>query len=155
MMPAMLMEWIDKILDFTRKVGEFFVMMWNDEDRWWCIGGLIVFIIFFIKIFGAPIMSIISFLRGDGFGSSGHSTYSTNKSRSSSSTSHRKMKVTIKGVYQMNGPQPFSRIIEISPSESGYYSQLMGDKRKQAQWIQAQFPGADTARGFSMSINIK
>ncbi|MBD5132389.1 MAG: hypothetical protein HDT28_07385 [Clostridiales bacterium] len=64
-------------------------------------------------------------------------------------------KVTIKGVYQMNGPKPFTRTIECSSSETGYYSQLMGNKSKQAQWIQANFPGADTSRGFSMAVNIK
>ena len=64
-------------------------------------------------------------------------------------------KVTIKGVYQMNGSKPFQRVIECSQSEGGYYTQLMGNKQKQAQWIQANFPGADTARGFSMAVNIK
>ena len=63
--------------------------------------------------------------------------------------------VTIKGVYQLNGPKPFTRVIECSPSETGYYSQLMGNKSKQAQWIQANFPGANVSKGFSMSINIK
>ncbi len=65
------------------------------------------------------------------------------------------MKVIIKGVYQMNGPKPFTREIAISPSESGYYSQLMGNKQKQAQWIATNFPGADIDRGFSLTINIK
>ncbi|MDE6338860.1 MAG: hypothetical protein K2K97_03615 [Muribaculaceae bacterium] len=65
------------------------------------------------------------------------------------------MKVTIKGTYQMNGPKPFKREIECSSSEAGYYSQLMTNKSKQAQWIRATFPGADTDRGFSMSVNIK
>lgn len=55
----------------------------------------------------------------------------------------------------MNGPKPFTRVIECSSSETGYYSQLMGNKSKQAQWIRANFPGADTGRGFSMSVNIK
>ena len=64
-------------------------------------------------------------------------------------------KVTIKGVYQLNGPKPFQRIIECSQSEVGYYTQLAGNKSKQAQWIQANFPGADTSRGFSMALNIK
>ncbi|MDE6543214.1 MAG: ion transporter, partial [Muribaculaceae bacterium] len=64
-------------------------------------------------------------------------------------------KVTIKGVYQMNGPKPFQRIIECSQSEVGYYTQLAGNKSKQAQWIQANFPGADTSRGFSMAFNFK
>ena len=63
--------------------------------------------------------------------------------------------VTIKGVYQMNGPKPFTRVIECSPSETGYYSQFMGNKSKQAQWIQANFPGANISKGFSMSVNIK
>ncbi len=64
-------------------------------------------------------------------------------------------KVTIKGVFLMNGPKPFTRVIECSSSETGYYSQLMGNKSKQAQWIRANFPGADTDRGFSLSVNIK
>lgn len=55
----------------------------------------------------------------------------------------------------MNGPKPFTRTIECASSETGYYSQLMGNKSKQAQWIQANFPGADTNRGFSMTVNIK
>lgn len=63
--------------------------------------------------------------------------------------------ITIKGVYQLNGPKPFTRVIECSPSETGYYSQLMGSKSKQAQWIQANFPGANVGKGFSMSVNIK
>lgn len=32
---------------------------------------------------------------------------------------------------------------------------MMGNKSRQAQWIRANFPGADTDRGFSMTINIK
>lgn len=64
-------------------------------------------------------------------------------------------KVAIKGVFLMNGPKPFTRVIECSSSETGYYSQLMGNKSKQAQWIRANFPGADTDRGFSLSVNIK
>lgn len=65
------------------------------------------------------------------------------------------MKVTIKGVYQMNGPKPFEREINCAASEAGYYSQLMTNKSKQAQWIRANFPGADTDKVFSMSVNIK
>ena len=65
------------------------------------------------------------------------------------------MTVTIKGVYQMNGPKPFSRIIDCTSAEVGYYSQLMGNKNKQALWIQTNFPGAEISKGFSMSINIK
>ena len=66
-----------------------------------------------------------------------------------------KMKVIIKGVYQMNGPKPFVREISCSQSEAGYYSQLMTNKTKQAEWISANFPGAQIGRGFSMSVNIK
>ena len=63
--------------------------------------------------------------------------------------------IIIKEVYQMNGPKPFQRIIECSQSEVGYYTQLAGNKSKQSQWIQANFPGADINRGFSMAVNIK
>lgn len=63
--------------------------------------------------------------------------------------------VTIKGVYQLNGPKPFKRVIECDKSETGYYSLLMTNKTHQAQWIQANYPGADTSRGFSMTVNIK
>lgn len=63
--------------------------------------------------------------------------------------------VIIKGVYQMNGPKPFTREITCSSSETGYYSQMMGNKSRQAQWISANFPGADTKKGFSMTVNIK
>ncbi len=45
----------------------------------------------------------------------------------------RVARVTIKGVCQLNGPKPFTRIIECPHSETGYYSQLMGNKSKQAQ----------------------
>lgn len=67
----------------------------------------------------------------------------------------RNATVTIKGVYQLNGPKPFMRVIECPQSETGYYSQLMGSKSRQAQWIQANYPGANVNKGFSMSINIK
>ena len=63
--------------------------------------------------------------------------------------------VTIKGVYQLNGPKPFKRIIECSRTETGYYSQMMGNKAQQVSWIRANFPGANTEKGFSMSINIE
>ena len=63
------------------------------------------------------------------------------------------MKVTIKGIYQLNGPKPFERAFDISPSEARYYS-LIGNKAAQAQWIQANFPGANIQQGFSFSINI-
>lgn len=64
------------------------------------------------------------------------------------------MKVTIKGFYQMNGPKTFIRKISCSSSEAGYYSQLMTNKTRQASWIQANFPGAEIGKGFSMVVNI-
>lgn len=64
------------------------------------------------------------------------------------------MKVTIKGVYQMNGPKTFAREINCSSSEAGYYSQLMTNKSKQVSWIQANFPGAEINKCFSMTVNI-
>lgn len=85
------------------------------------------------------------------FGSMTHAIHSTTQHKSKASMA----KVTIKGVYQMNGPKPFVREITCSQSEVGYYTQLMGNKSRQAQWITANFPGADTNRGFSMSVNIK
>lgn len=78
---------------------------------------------------------------------------SVSKSKRGGSSNIRK--VIIRGVYQMNGPKPFRREIECSQSEVGYYTQLMGNKKQQAQWLQANFPGANTERGFSMSVNIK
>ncbi|MDE6582450.1 MAG: hypothetical protein K2K47_08000 [Duncaniella sp.] len=148
-------EWIQNICDFFAAVGDFFVgvgdffvAMWNDEERWLCIGGFFVFLIMFCKIFLAPILTLF------GVGNGGSSS-PRKKSNHKSSKKSTKMKVTIKGVYQMNGPKPFTREILISPSESSYYSQLAASKTKQAQWISANFPGADTARGFSMAINIK
>ena len=75
--------------------------------------------------------------------------------RSVVSKKSKNMKVIIRGVYQMNGPKPFVREINCSASEAGYYSQLMTNKIKQAQWIGANFPGSDIERGFSMSVNIK
>lgn len=64
------------------------------------------------------------------------------------------MTVTIQGVYQLNGPKPFRKVIKCGKSETGYYSQMMGNNAMKAKWIRAHFPGADTRRGFSMSINI-
>lgn len=64
-------------------------------------------------------------------------------------------KVIIKGVYQMNGPKPFIRTIECSASETGYYSQLIGNKTKQMQWLKANFPGVELNKVFSMTVNIQ
>lgn len=64
------------------------------------------------------------------------------------------MRVTIKGIYQLNGPKPFERIFIVSPSEARYYSSLIGNKAAQAHWIQTNFPGANIQQGFSFSINI-
>lgn len=63
--------------------------------------------------------------------------------------------ITIKGVYQLNGPKSFKRTFECVKSETGYYSQLMCNKSMQAEWIRTNFPGANINRGFSMVVNIK
>ena len=143
-------KWIQKILEIGLSIGDFFVLMWNDEDRWWCIAGFLLVLIFIlVNAYLFIISPIVSFFK-NGW------TFSSNSLVASTRTpNHKVMTVTIKGVYQMNGPKPFTRTIECSPSETGYYSQLMGNKSKQAQWIQANFPGANINKGFSMSINIK
>ena len=133
--------------DFIHKCSSvFFVMMWKDDDFWWCLAGLVIVIIGLCKIIIIPIWRLFS-SAGDGLGRSVRISVVSKKSKS--------MKVTIKGVYQMNGPKPFVREISCSMSEAGYYSQLMTNKTKQAQWIRANFPGAETERGFSMVVNIK
>ncbi|MBD5202097.1 MAG: hypothetical protein HDS56_05465 [Barnesiella sp.] len=154
-------NWMQKIWNFILSIGDFFVLMWNDEDRWWCIAGFLLFLgcalAVLISVYSAIIAPIVSFFK-TGRTTSSNSFIESTKTKKYKTTNicdPKVMKVTIKGVYQMNGPKPFIRIIECSSSETGYYSQLMGNKSKQAQWIQANFPGADTARGFSMSINIK
>lgn len=141
-----LVDWLAKAWDIICSIGEFLVYVWNSEDRWWGIAGIIVVIIMICKL----LSPIISVFRGPD-NSYSAAPHSSSRNMASQHTS----KVTIKGTYQMNGPKPFSRTIECSSSETGYYSQLIGNKSKQAQWIQANFPGADTSRGFSMSVNIK
>ena len=141
------MDIIDKISSIIEWIRDFFVMMWKDNDFWWCLAGLIIVIIGLCKIIIIPIWRLFSSV-GDGLGRSV-------RRRSVVSKKCKSMKVTIKGVYQMNGPKPFVREISCSVSEAGYYSQLMTNKTKQAQWIRANFPGADIERGFSMSVNIK
>lgn len=140
-------DWFAKAWDAICSFVEFLVYVWNSEDRWWGIGGIIVVTVMIYKI----LSPIISAFRGSDYSSSASSSHSTSRNMASNHNST----VTIKGTYQMNGSKPFSRTIECSSSETGYYSQLMGNKSKQAQWIQANFPGADTSRGFSMSVNIK
>lgn len=142
--------WIQKIWNFILSIGDFFVLMWNDEDRWWCIAGfLFVFILVLTIVCRFIIFPIVSFFK-TGWSISSNSVVDHKKV-----VNNKTRTVIIKGVYQMNGPKPFNRTIECSPSDTGYYSQLMGNKSKQAQWIRANFPGADTDRGFSMSVNIK
>ncbi len=141
------MDIIDKISSIIEWIRDFFVMMWKDDDFWWCLAGLIIVIIGLCKIIIIPIWRLFSSV-GDGLGRSV-------SRRSVVSKKSKDMKVIIKGVYQMNGPKPFVREISCSQSEAGYYSQLMTNKTKQAQWIRANFPGAETERGFSMLVNIK
>ncbi|MDE6384295.1 MAG: hypothetical protein K2K79_08130 [Paramuribaculum sp.] len=139
-------DWIQKILDVIKSIGDFFVLMWNDENRWWCIGGLLVAVIMIYKMIISPLILLF----GGRNGYSISNTHSEKKPKASN-----KKSVIIKGVYQMNGPKPFKREITCSSSEVGSYSQLMGNKRKQAQWIKTNFPGADTSRDFSVTVNIK
>ncbi|MDE6254659.1 MAG: hypothetical protein K2M39_00540 [Muribaculaceae bacterium] len=137
-----------KIWEIILSIGDFFVLMWNDEDRWWCIAGFLLVLGFVLVILATIISPIVSFFKN------GFIISSDSLGKDTSDTNHKVRKVTIKGVYQMNGPKPFTRTIECSSSETGYYSQLMGNKSKQAQWIQANFPGANVSKGFSMSVNI-
>lgn len=141
------MDIIDKIRSVVVWIRDFFVLMWKDDDFWWCLAGLIVVIIGLCKIFIVPLWRLFSSVQ-DGLSR-------PRSKRSFESKNSKNMKVIIKGVYQMNGPKPFTREIACSQSEAGYYSQLMTNKTKQAQWIRANFPGAETERGFSMAVNIK
>ena len=143
------------VIDIINKIGsiiewimDFFVMMWKDDDFWWYLAGLVIVIIALCKILIFPLWRLFSSI-GDGFGKSV-------SRRSVVSRKSKDMKVIINGVYQMNGPKPFVREIICPASEARYYSQLMTNKSKQAQWIRANFPvGAETERGFSMAVNIK
>ncbi len=145
------MDWIYKISDFFKSIGDFLLLVWKDEDRWWLIGGMVFFFIAFLLYIVRPLYLWIS-----DWGTPSYSAPLKRNKVGTPSTAQSSIRtVTIKGVYQMNGPKSFSRKITIAPSETGYYSQLMGNKSKQAQWIRANFPGADTDRGFSISINIK
>lgn len=87
------------------------------------------------------------------------STHSSGESRygdsSYSDSSEPTMKVTFKGTYQMNGPKPFSRTFECSSSEARVYSNYASDKSLQESWIRTNFPGAQTHRGFTCSVNIR
>lgn len=132
-------------MSVLRSIGDFFVYLWNDDERWLAIAGLLIV---FILICTLIIRLIILFGGGES------SRSSSNRSNRRVSSAGHTATVTIKGVYQMNGPKPFTRTFEISQSEKGYYSQLMTNKSLQAEWIAANFPGASTARGFSMTVNI-
>lgn len=145
-------QWLNTTIDVVKWIVDFFVLMWNDEEWYLCFIGLFIFII--------PVFIIIHKIIGAFSSSSSCSCSSKSNSFQISSafaqSASHQTKVTIKGVYQMNGPKPFECEVNCSsPSEVGYYSQLMGDKSKQARWIASNFPGADTDKGFSMSINIK
>ena len=154
-------ELLQKLSYILSSIGEFFVMMWNDEERWWCISGFLLFLgcalALLISVYSSIIAPIVSFFKKGRTTSSKfyNESKKTKKYNTKNICEPKVMKVTIKGVYQMNGPKPFTRTIECTSSETGYYSQLMGNKSKQAQWIQANFPGANVSKGFSMSVNIK
>lgn len=147
-MNLIIMEWLHKIFGILSEIGDFFVLMWNDEERWICIAG---FIIVVVTIFYS-IIKMLSWIFGI-FGSTSSSVSRSNKLSRRQSDNCRLVK--IKGVYQMNGPKPFQREIDCSQSEVGYYTQMMTDKSEQARWIKANFPGAQIGRGFSMTVNIK
>ncbi len=143
------MDIFNKIIHIIVGIKDFFILMWQDDEWWICLLGLIIVLIGVWKLLIGPLIRLFSGI----FDSVGNISSSSRKS-----TKHyndNNMKVTIKGVYQMNGPKPFEREINCSASEAGYYSQLMTNKSKQAQWIRANFPGADTDKVFSMSVNIK
>ncbi len=146
------MEIFNKIIHVIVWVKDFFILMWHDEEFWICLIGLIIVIVGLWKLLIGPLIRLFSGIF-EGIGNIG--SISSSSRRSTKHYNDNKMKVTIKGVYQMNGPKPFEREINCSASEAGYYSQLMTNKSKQAQWIRANFPGADTEKVFSMSVNIK
>ena len=142
------MKWLNKIFEIVSEIGEFFVFMWNDEERWLGIAGFIIVVMIII----IPIIKVLSVIFGF---FDGKSTSISKNNNSSRGHSDNYFLVTIKGVYQMNGPKPFQREVNCSRSEVGYYTQLMTNKSEQAQWIKANFPGADIGRGFSMTVNIR
>lgn len=146
------MEWINKIIEFFNSIGEFFVLVWNDEDRWWLIGGLLFFFIgFILKV----VIPLYQWSNSRDVSSSTPAPSSNNITLIPTDSGCDMATITIKGIYQMNGPKPFSRVLEVPQNKTGYYSQLMTNKSRQAEWIKANFPGANTAKGFSMTINIK
>ncbi len=108
---------MDKIFDFFGSIGDFFVLVWTDEDRWWLIGGLLFFFIgFLLKI----VMPLYLWVSNRGIPSTS-TTPKRNMVATPSTAQSGNRTVSIKGVYQMNGPKPFSRKITITPSETGYY----------------------------------
>ncbi len=139
----------NKFIHVIGWIKDFFILMWHDDEWWICLIGLIIVMVVLWKVLIGPLIRLFSGI----FDSVG--SISSSSIRSTKHYNDNKMKVTIKGVYQMNGPKPFAREINCSSSEAGYYSQLMTNKSKQAQWIRANFPGADTDKVFSMSVNIK
>lgn len=143
------MEIFNKIIPVIVWIKDFFILMWNDDEFWIYFIGLIIVLVGLWKVVIGPLIRLVSGIF-DGIG-----RISSSNRRLTKHYKDNKMKVTIKGVYQMNGPKPFTREINCSASEAGYYSQLMTNKSKQAQWLRANFPGADTDKVFSMSVNIK
>lgn len=150
---------MDKIISFWHSLRDTFVWIWNDDERWWYIAGLIFGLGIVIYVIRKIVLGIKSLFGGSSWSSSSSSYSSTSSTRNSSGVSarseHYSATVTIKGVYQLNGPKPFTKTIECSRQETSYYSQLAGNRSAQAQWIKRHYPGAKTDRGFSMAINIK
>lgn len=64
------------------------------------------------------------------------------------------IEVTFKGNYQMNGVKTINRVITCSADEARTYTQYMTDRRLQEVWIKANYAGAQTGKGFTLTINI-
>lgn len=65
------------------------------------------------------------------------------------------MEVTFKGTHQLNGVKTINRVITCSADEARSYTRYMTDRRLKEAWIKANCPGAQTGKGFTLTVNIK
>lgn len=65
------------------------------------------------------------------------------------------LEVTFKGTYQLNGVKKIDRVIICSADEARSYTQYMTNRQLQESWIRANYPGAQTVKGFTLTVNIK
>ena len=65
------------------------------------------------------------------------------------------IEVTFKGTYQLNGVKKIDRVIICSADEARSYTQYMTNRQLQESWIKANYPGAQTGKGFTLTVNIK